>query len=129
LLARIADLPWLEVPQVPAHVRHTYFWCHVLIDEERLGMPTGELIRALAERGVEVRHRYTEPLYRQPLLTTNVPPILRLSAGANLIDYAALELPNAERAAGRMIGLPNRPDMSADEIDYVARVLHEISRA
>ena len=128
LIARIADLPWLEAPRVPAHVRHTYFWCHILIDEEQLGMPTGELIRELAERGVEVRRRYTEPLYRQPLLTTNVPPILRLSAGANLIDYGSLELPNAERAAGRMIGLPNRPDISADEIDYVARVLHEIPR-
>jgi perosamine synthetase len=128
LIARIADLPWLAVPRVPAHVRHTYFWCHILIDEERLGMPTSELIHALAERGVEVRRRYTEPLYRQPLLTTNVPPILRLSAGANLPDYGGLALPIAERAAGRVIGLPNRPDISADEIDYVARVLHEISR-
>jgi perosamine synthetase len=129
LIARIADLPWLEVPRVGPHVRHTYFWCHVLIDEDRLGMATSELIRELAERGVEVRHRYTEPLYRQPLLTTNVPPILRLSAGANLIDYGSLELPNAERAAGRMIGLPNRPDISAEEIDHVARALHEIASA
>jgi perosamine synthetase len=128
LIALIADLPWLDLPRVPAHVRHTYFWCHILIDEEQLGMPTGELISELAERGVEVRRRYTEPLYRQPLLTTNVPPILRLSAGANLIDYGSLELPNVERVAGRIIGLPNRPDISADEIDYVARVLHEVSR-
>jgi perosamine synthetase len=129
LSSRIADLPWLQAPVVPAHVRHTYFWCHILIDEEALGMSTSELIGELAARGVEVRRRYTAPLYKQPLLTTNLPPILKLSAGSNLPDYGALQLPNAELAAGRVIGLPNRPDMSEEEIEYVARVLHTISSA
>ena len=127
LIALIADIPWLEVPIVPPHVRHTYFWCHIAIDEERLGMPTGQLIRELRERGVEVRHRYTAPLYRQPLLTTNVPRTLKLSAGSNLIDYGSLNLPNVERAAGRVIGLPNRPDMTDDDVAYVASVLRSIA--
>jgi perosamine synthetase len=129
LISRIEDIAWLQAPIVPPHVRHTYFWCHILIDEEQLGMSTSDLIRELASRGVEVRRRYTAPLYKQPLLTTNLPPILELSAGPNLPDYGALDLPNSELAAGRVIGLPNRPDMSDGEIEYVAEVLHAVAQA
>jgi len=126
VIAAVRDIPWLTVPVVPPGVRHTYFWCHVLVDEERLGMPTADLVRTLAERGVETRNRYKAPLYRQPLLTMRPPPILALSAGANLPNYGGLHLPNAERLAGKVIGLPNRPDMTDDEIAYVAEVLHAL---
>ena len=127
LIAMISDIPWLAVPAVPNHVKHTYFWCHVRIDEARLGMTTAALISALGDSGVEVRHRYVEPLYRQPLLTTHLPDILKLVAGPNLPDYGSLFLPNVEAIAGRIIGLPNRPDMEDDEIDYVSDVLHRLS--
>jgi dTDP-4-amino-4,6-dideoxygalactose transaminase len=123
LIERLSDIPWLSMPQVPAHVRHTYFWCHALIDEDRLGLHTQELISRLREQGVEVRNRYIEPLYKQPLLTTNLPAALRLAAGDRLPAYAELELPNVERVAGRMIGLPNRPDMVEAEIDHIVSVL------
>lgn len=123
MVAAIRDIPWLRVPEVPAHIRHTYFWCHVWIDEDRLGMSTAELIGVLRDKGIECRNRYEAPLYRQPLLTSNLPQVLRISAGDNLPDYGAMHLPNAEAIAGRVIGLPNRPDLSDDEIAHVAGVL------
>ena len=123
LIERLRDISWLSLPRVPAHVRHTYFWCHALIDEDRLGLTTEELIIRLRERGVEVRNRYVAPLYRQPLLTDNLPAALKLAAGDRLPAYAELELPNVEKVAGRMIGLPNRPDMTEDEIDHIVSVL------
>jgi perosamine synthetase len=126
LLRRIADVPWLQVPKVRNEQNPTYFWCPILIDEGKLGFSTRELIGRLRERGVETRHRYVAPLYRQPLLTENVPPILRLAAGANLPDYGSLRLPNAERVAGHVIGLPNRPDMTDAEMEYVANVVRSI---
>ena len=112
------------MPKVPNHVKHTYFWCHIMVDEDCLGMKTQALIERLRDKGIETRNRYVEPLYRQPLLTRNVPPILRLVAGDNLPDYSAMNLPNAERAAGRVIGLPNRPDLTLFEIERIADVLH-----
>lgn len=124
VIKAIKDIPWLTVPQVPDHVKHTYFWCHIMIDEAKLGMTTLELIAKLREQGVECRNRYEEPLYRQPLLTTRIPPILRLSAGDNLPDYGAMNLPNVEKAAGRVIGLPNRPDLRDDEVCRLSDVLH-----
>jgi dTDP-4-amino-4,6-dideoxygalactose transaminase len=128
LIAKIRDIPWLRVPEVPPHVLHTYFWCHLWIDEEKLGFSTPELIAKLSERGVESRNRYLEPLNRQPLLTDKLPAILRLVAGDHLPDYAAMQFPQCEKIAGHVIGVPNRPDMSEDEIDRVAEVLHGIKR-
>jgi perosamine synthetase len=124
LISKITDIPWLTVPKVPDHIKHTYFWCHIWIDENELGMPTSELITKLSENGVEVRHRYVEPLYKQPLLNSELPNILKIVAGGNLPDYSALSLPNVEQVVGRILGLPNRPDMTDDEINKVADVLH-----
>jgi perosamine synthetase len=126
IIEHIQDIPWLNVPEIPSHVRHTYFWCHILIDEGTLGMDTQDLIEYLKARGVEVRNRYLEPLYRQPLLTKNIPAILRLSAGQHLPDYGNLSLPNSERVAGSIIGLPNRPDMTDAEIEELIEILHGV---
>ena len=127
LIAQLQGISWLRLPQVPDHVRHTYFWCPVWIDEEKLGFSTSELVSKLAERGVETRRRYQAPLYRQPLLNENLPALLRLVADPKRLGYGALHLPNAEAAAGRVIGLPNRPDLNADEIDYVCDVIRSIA--
>jgi len=128
IMERIADVPWLTIPQVPQHVKHTYFWLHILIDEEKLGMSTAELIPYLREKGIETRNRYVEPLYKQPILSgEGISPLLKLFAGDNLPDYANMNLPNVEKIAGSVIGLPNRPDMSQEEIDYVVQVIKEIA--
>jgi len=127
LLARIADLSWLTTPHVPDHVRHTYFWCPVSIDERRLGLSTSELRDKLLDRGIETRYRYKEPLYRQPLLTSHIPPVLDTCAGSNLPDYGSLNLLNAECLAGQTIGLPNRPDLTQTEIDQIVNTIAQLN--
>ena len=127
LIERLKDIPWLTLPVVPDHVRHTYFWLHAWIDEEQLGFSTQTLITRLRERNVEVRHRYVAPLYRQPLLQAGNPncPFHGLQyRGTEIPDYKTMYLPNAERVTGHIIGLPNRPDMEPSENDWVVEVLH-----
>lgn len=123
ILSAISDIPWLSVPKIPDHVVHSYFWCPILIDEVKLGMTTRDLIAHLDRNGIETRNRYIEPLYRQPLLTRNIPRILKLSAGQHLPDYARLRLPVVERVAGRLVGLPNRPNLTEAEINRIVAVL------
>lgn len=125
LIEHLDDILWLTLPRVPRYVKHTYFWCHILVDEDALGFDTQELIRRLRERGVEVRHRYLEPLYRQPLLTDNLPVVIQLVANS-LPTYKKMYLPNVEEVAGCIIGLPNRPDMTLDELDRVIEVMHTV---
>ena len=126
ILRAVADVPWLRVTGIPNNQTPTYFWCPILIDEDKLEFSTEQLIIRLLERGVETRHRYKAPLYRQPVLNERLPKLLRLTAGNHLPDYARIHLPNAERVAGHVIGLPNRPDMTDSEIEHVIEVVRSI---
>jgi len=126
LLENLADVPWLKVPTVPEHVEHVYFWCPVQVLEQKLGVGTPELVALLRERGVEVRQRYSAPLYRQPLLTESGNYPLNEPHYGNAPQYGELRLPVCEQVCGRMIGLPNHPGLSRSELDTVLEVLHGV---
>jgi dTDP-4-amino-4,6-dideoxygalactose transaminase len=118
---RETNIPWAKLPHLPPHIKHTFFWCPLFVDEKELGMSTPELIHRLREKGIETRHRYTAPLYRQEVLST-----LEDSYSANQYDYSKLFLRNAERVAGRIIGLPNHPGLGQRDLDHIVDVLVDL---
>lgn len=107
---------WLIVPKVKNYVKHAWFWCPIQIDEEKLGMPTLELRGILKRLGVETRHRYIAPLYKQPILRSY----------HHLRDYTKVFCPNAEEIAGKMLGLPNHPEVSEDDANYIIEKLRSL---
>lgn len=116
-----------KVPEIKDYVRHTFFWCPVVVLEERIGMSTQEVVRRLKEKGIETRYRYRRPLYKQRVLQ-NLSPYPKDCPFACLrrkINYADIYLPNAEKLAGRIIGLPNHPGLNKDDLDYVLDVLEK----
>ena len=68
LIEELKEVPWLIAPQIKPHINHTFFWVPFGVNEEMIGISTPDLVKKLKENGVEVRHRYRSPLYRQPLL-------------------------------------------------------------
>jgi len=113
---------WYKVPRLSAHVKHTFFWCPLIIDE-REASPE-EVVRQLREKGIEVRHRYKSPLYKQKLLTDGSPYYkggcpFRCVSSQRHREYGSLFLPNVEKIAGRIIGLPNHPAMTKSELERV----------
>jgi perosamine synthetase len=130
LYAGINDIDWLAVPTIEPYVEHAFFWCAIQVDEERVGMDTKELRQELMERGVETRHRYNAPLNLQEMLIDkNVYPHecpLSCPFYGREIDYSQFSYPNAERVAGKMLGLPNHPKLKKEELDTVIEVLHDI---
>lgn len=130
LIEHLKDVEWLIPPTIKPYVKHAFFWCPFRVDEENLGMDTSQLIKILREKGVEVRHRYYEPLYRQEVLVKkqtyshhcpfNCPYYNRN------IDYMKVYLPNVEKIAGKMIGLPNHPALTKEELDKVTSVVKSI---
>ena len=34
LIEQLSGVSWLTMPKVPSYVRHTYFWCHAMINED-----------------------------------------------------------------------------------------------
>jgi len=132
LIGELAKLKidWLTLPRLRKDVKHTFFWCPILIDEQKLGMSTTALIAKLRENGVETRNRYKEPLYRQRILVekTAYPggfPFTSEYCKRN-VDYGSLCLPNAERVAGKIIGLPNHPKLGKAELDRVVEVVASV---
>lgn len=124
-------IPWIKTPKLEKHIRHTFFWCPVIVDEEGLGYGTGELREKLKQKGVETRHRYWEPLYKQKILVEKNPYPRGFPFNSKHytkdIDYGSLYLENAENISGRAIGLPNHPGLNRDNLDYVVDVLMELN--
>jgi dTDP-4-amino-4,6-dideoxygalactose transaminase len=120
------EIEWLKVPEIKRYVRHTFFWCPVVVLEERIGMPTQEVVKKLKEMGVETRYRYRQPLYKQKVLETSpYPKGCPFVCQNRKINYASLYLPNAEKLAGRIIGLPNHPGLNKEDLDHVLDVLEK----
>jgi dTDP-4-amino-4,6-dideoxygalactose transaminase len=108
------NLAWMKLPTVKPHVKHSWFWYPLLIDEDMLGLTTLELRDFLQESGIGTRHRYVEPLYKQPALKPY---------GEH---YEKLNLPNVEAIAGKMLGLPNHQGLKREELDYIIQTIAEI---
>lgn len=112
LINGVRHFPWAHAPLPQGEVRHTYFWCPLMVKPES-GRTVQELKAHLTQNGIGFRQRYEEPLYRQPAL-----------ARADL-DYRDLHLPNAEMISGQVIGLPNHPGLDRQQLDRVLAVLED----
>lgn len=121
---------WMELMDIRENVKHTYFWCLVIVNEEILRISTKELHEKLKEKGLETRYRYLNPLYKQPLLKELSPYPLGCPYECNKIDkiydYNNLYLTVAEKYAGKIIGLPNHPGLTRKECDLIVEILHEV---
>jgi dTDP-4-amino-4,6-dideoxygalactose transaminase len=126
LLEKIKEIDWILIEEEPENVKHSYFWCPIRIDEEKLGMGTLELRKVLVEKGIETRHRYLKPLYKQKALDNkNICP-LGCPTYSKGINYNDVYLENAAKFSGKVLGLPNHPKLSRDELDYIISILQEL---
>jgi UDP-2-acetamido-2-deoxy-ribo-hexuluronate aminotransferase len=66
----------------------------------------------LEEHGIGTAIHYPRPLHLQKALTS--------------LGYRAGDFPHAERACERVLALPFFPEMSEEQLDYVAESLAEI---
>ncbi|WP_080510418.1 DegT/DnrJ/EryC1/StrS family aminotransferase [Halorubrum coriense] len=126
LLDALDDLNWLQPATVRDYVEHAYFWAPFEVQTEKIGMSGKEVWENLREQGVETRHRYNDPLYDQPVFARHrgFNSDFPWSANPNDHDYD-LSLPNVEAVVGSMIGLPNHPNLTEEEIQYVIETVRE----
>lgn len=120
LIDELADLEWLRTPTVRDYVDHAYFWAPFEVRPEVIGLSGKEVWEQLGEHSVETRHRYTTPLYDQPVFVEHrgFNSEFPWSANPHKHDYD-LSLPNVEEVVGNPIGLPNHPNLSDEDLEYV----------
>lgn len=111
---RLTDVDWIKIPPVKPYAKHVWFWCPLEVNEEKLDMKTIDLVELLRQKGLQVRYRYTEPLYRQPVIK-------------NLYKRKKnYHCPNAELVAGKIIGLPNHYALSKRDLNKIVGILSAI---
>jgi len=120
LAAELGDLDWLKPATVRDYVDHAYFWDPFEVQEDEIGLTGKEVWAELRERGVETRHRYNVPLYDQPVFADHrgFNSEFPWSVNPNDHDYD-LSLPSVEEVVGNMIGFPNHPNLTDEEVSYV----------
>lgn len=116
-------IDWLETPYIADHVEHSYFWCPVVVDEEKIGMDTSQVIEELDDRGLETRNRYVEPIYHQEVLKHPYPKGCPYTCQNIQEKYDELHLDVAEDLVGKFIGLPNHPDLEEEDLKRVIDIL------
>jgi perosamine synthetase len=130
LIENLKNINWIKVPKLSKNVKHTFFWCPIFIDEEKLNLSVKELISYLKDKNIEVRHRYWKPLYKQKLFIdkSTYPKECPFNCmhSVKRIDYSKIYLSNAEKISGKLIGLPNHPKLSKNDLKYIIKTLKEI---
>jgi|Deesub1362A_J573_1020465.scaffolds.fasta_scaffold00690_16 perosamine synthetase len=123
-------IKWLRTPRLKKYIKHTFFWCPILIDEEKLGMTIKDLRKCLLSKGIETRHRYWQPLYKQEVLIKKNVYSREFPFNSKhykrKIDYSKIYLKNAETVAGKIIGLPNHPGLNRKDLDKIVQAIEEI---
>lgn len=116
----LAGVSWLNALPVREYVDHAYFWAPFAIHVEEIGLTGKEVWRDLKNNGVETRHRYTEPLYNQPVFEEHRGFNSDFPWSENENDHTYdHKLPTVESVVGDVIGLPNHPSLETTETDYV----------
>jgi dTDP-4-amino-4,6-dideoxygalactose transaminase len=126
LLDELDGLSWLKPATVRDYVEHAYFWAPFEVQVDEIGMTGKEVWDELGDRGVGTRHRYNDPLYDQPVFAEHrgFNSDFPWSANPNDHDYD-LSLPNVEEVVGNMIGLPNHPNITDEEVEYVIETVRD----
>lgn len=111
LKAKLAEIEYVSFLEEYSYVtRNTRFWYPVIID----GGMINRVIDALEKAGIEYRRRYVRPLYYEPAVLAYV--------HSTQIPY----LPVAEDISRRIIGLPNSPSLTRQQMDYIVEAIKRI---
>lgn len=111
LLENLRKYNWLTIQKFEnENKKHAWFWCPILLNEK---IDVNYFLDFLNKNEIGYRYRYTEPLYKQPIFNGK---------------YKNLYLPNAERIAGNLVGLPNHPFLKEEELFEILNVMEKFDR-
>jgi dTDP-4-amino-4,6-dideoxygalactose transaminase len=104
----LADVPGITLPQAPRSEGHVWHLYVIMLH----GRDRETVRKSLAERGVATGVHYPTPVPFQPVYSH--------------LQYRRGDFPVAEQLMERCISLPMYPELSPDQIEYVARSLREV---
>lgn len=107
------------VPKILPNIKHVFFWCVLLVNLKFSSI--NKIKTYLNSKGIELRYRYKEPLYKQKIFKN-----LKKEKPYIWQDYNKLNLTNSEKICGNIFGIPNHPNLKNKEIEYIIKTFKEI---
>jgi len=109
----LKDVPGIRLPVEKPRARNVY-WMYAVLIEEKFGISRDELMRRLAEKGIETRTFFI-PMHQQPALIN-----MGLFRGENY--------PVAEEISRQGLYLPSGSGLSAAQIEHICQQIKKIRR-
>ena len=102
----LKDVDGVHIPIEEEHAKHVYYMYEIKTNKR------DELIRLLKEKGISTGIHYPISLHLQPAL--------------KFLGYKQGDFPVAEKTAKEILSLPMFPELSEEQIKYVAEAIKEI---
>jgi len=109
---KLSDIPEIELFDDPSHIKHGRHLMVVKLKHELLDINRNQFIRQLKERGIGCSIHF---------VSLHLHPYYREQYGFEPSDF-----PVANDLSGRVISLPLYPEMTEEELDYVAYNIKDI---
>lgn len=106
----LADRPGITTPPEAPWARNVYWMYGILVDRERFGLSRDQLRAALAEHGIETRTFFI-PIHCQPIYWEH---------------FKGQRFPVAEALCRDGLYLPSASSLTADEIEYICQIIHQV---
>ncbi|MHA1277478.1 MAG: DegT/DnrJ/EryC1/StrS family aminotransferase [Candidatus Helarchaeota archaeon] len=126
----LIDVGGIQVPYVSDDVKHVFHIYAPLIEAEKLGITKEKFLEKLNEGQAITKRIYPQPLYRSKLFQD------RIGYGKVKCPYTCpyygkdinyhLDLPIVEDICTRLIGLPNRPSVGQEDLDFVIEKIQKV---
>ncbi|MFC1952577.1 DegT/DnrJ/EryC1/StrS family aminotransferase [Chloroflexota bacterium] len=112
LSSRIGEIKGLTIPFVMAGIKHVFHQFTIRVARE-FGITRNELQQKLIEKGIGSAIHYPIPIHKQKVYQN--------------LGYSD-HLPVSEKAAEEVLSLPVHPQLTLDELEYMAQSLRDISK-
>lgn len=116
----------LHVPAVTPRGTHTYWFCMMRVDEEKLGASTDDFTAAVKAEGVPVSAHYiARPIYKYPLFV-NHSAFERGDHPYKRVNYRDVRCPTAEAILDTCVVMPVNEAYSDEDLDETVMAFEKV---
>jgi perosamine synthetase len=112
LLSGLRGLNWLQLPAVPKGCKHSWYLFTVRLNEAD-SKRRNRVVSELRKLGIGATVYYPTPVHMMPFYRR----------------FSKHRLPNTEKAAEQVLSLPVHPEVTEEQIDYIASSLKKMKKA
>jgi dTDP-4-amino-4,6-dideoxygalactose transaminase len=126
LSRKLSGIEGLEPPSVYPGCRHVYYVYALKYDEDKLGIPREDFVKALGAEGVPFGAGYVRPLYLSPVYHESRPFAFRHYRGSARYDKGICPVAEELHEKRLITTIVARPPADLADMDDLVRAVHKV---